>query len=114
MLLRELDVRMPVSDPAKNVARIASAVGLSEKTRRRAIDILRTAEEKELSAGKDPVGLAASALYIASTLEGDGKTQKEIAKAAGVTEVTIRNRYKGLIQALGLLPEQEVKTPAQQ
>ena len=114
MLLRELDVRMPVSDPAKNVARIASAVGLSEKTRRRAIGILRTAEEKELSAGKDPVGLAASALYIASTLEGDGKTQKEIAKAAGVTEVTIRNRYKGLIQALGLLPEQEVKTPAQQ
>ncbi|TMP99855.1 MAG: transcription initiation factor IIB [Thaumarchaeota archaeon] len=114
MLLRELDVRMPVSDPARNVARIASAVGLSEKTRRRAIEILRKAEEEELSAGKDPVGLAASALYIASTLEGDGKTQKEIAKAAGVTEVTIRNRYKGLIQALGLLPEQEVKTPAQQ
>jgi transcription initiation factor TFIIB len=114
MLLRELDVRMPVSDPAKNVARIASGVGLSEKTRRRAIEILRTAEEKELSAGKDPMGLAASALYIASTLEENGKTQKEIAKAAGVTEVTIRNRYKGLIQALGLQPSAEVKTPAQQ
>jgi len=113
MLLKELDVRMPVSDPARNVARIASAVGLPEKTRRRAIGILRTAGEKELSAGKDPVGLAASALYIASTLEGDGKTQKEIAKAAGVTEVTIRNRYKGLIQALGLQPAQEVKIPVQ-
>jgi len=114
MLLKELDVKMPVSDPARNVARIASAVGLSEKTRRRAIGILRMAEEKELSAGKDPVGLAASALYIASTLEGEGKTQKEIAKAAGVTEVTIRNRYKGLVQALGLLPSPEVKTPVQE
>ncbi len=114
MLLRELDVRMPVSDPARNIARIASAVGLSEKTRRRAIEILRTAGDRELSAGKDPVGLAASALYIASTLEGDGKTQKEIARAAGVTEVTIRNRYKGLVEALGLLPAQEVKTTVQE
>jgi transcription initiation factor TFIIB len=104
MLLRELDVRMPVSDPAKNVARIASVVGLPEKTGRRAIEILRMAGEKEISVGKDPIGLAASALYIASTLEGEGKTQKEIAKAAGVTEVTIRNRYKGLAEALGLFP----------
>ncbi len=112
MLLRELDVRMPVSDPAKNIARIASVVGLSEKTGRRAIEILRMAGEKEISAGKDPIGLAASALYIASTLEGEGKTQKEIAKAAGVTEVTIRNRYKGLAAALGLFPIQGVEASA--
>jgi transcription initiation factor TFIIB len=42
------------------------------------------------------MGLAASALYLASVIEGEVKTQKEIAEAAGVTEVTVRNRYKGL------------------
>jgi transcription initiation factor TFIIB len=54
-----------------------------------------------VSAGKDPMGFAASALYVACTLENDGKTQRDIAEAAGVTEVTIRNRYKGLRAALG-------------
>jgi len=102
MLLREMDFKMPIADPARNIARIASLVGLSEKTKRRALEILRAAGEKEVSAGKDPMGLAASALYIASTLEGEEKTQKQIARAAGVTEVTIRNRYKGLKDALGL------------
>ncbi len=102
MLFKELDFKMPVVDPARNVARIASEAGLSEKTKRRALEILKAAGEKEVSAGKDPMGLAASALYVASTLEGEEKTQKIIAKAARVTEVTIRNRYKGLKLALGL------------
>jgi transcription initiation factor TFIIB len=48
------------------------------------------------------MGLAAAALYVASTLEGNGKTQKDIADAASITEVTLRNRYKGLRQALGI------------
>jgi len=48
------------------------------------------------------MGLAASALYVACTLEGNEKTQKDVTEAAGVTEVTIRNRYKGLREALGI------------
>lgn len=101
ILLREMDLRMPVADAAKNVARIASRVGLSEKAVRKAIEIIRMTEEKEISAGKAPMGLAASALYLASVIEGESKTQKEIAEASGVTEVTVRNRYKGLRADLG-------------
>jgi transcription initiation factor TFIIB len=96
ILLREMDLSMPVADAAKNVHRIGSKVGMSEKTIRRAIDIVRMTEQKEISAGKAPMGLAASSLYLAGVLEGEAKTQKEIAEAAGVTEVTVRNRYKGL------------------
>jgi len=102
MLFREMDLKMPLVDPARSVARIASEAGLSERTKRRALEILAAAREKEASVGKDPMGMAASALYVASTLEGENKTQKIISKAAGVTEVTIRNRYKGLRSALGL------------
>lgn len=102
LLLRELGLKMPVVDPIKCVARIASKAGLSEKTKREATKILRTAEEIKISAGKDPMGLAAAALYVACVTNGENKTQRDVAEAAGVTEVTIRNRYKGLKIALNL------------
>jgi len=102
LLHREMDLRMPVTDPARCVSAIASRANLTEKTQRRAREILLMAREARISAGKDPMGLAASALYVACTLEGEGKTQKEVAEAARVTEVTIRNRYKTLRQSLGI------------
>ena len=102
LLVREMDIKMPVPNPARSVAKIASNVAAGERTRRRALEILARAREAGVAAGKDPVGLAASALYVASTLEGEDKTQRDIAKAAGVTEVTIRNRYKNLRTALGI------------
>ena len=102
LLHREMELQMPVTDPARCISGIASRAGLSEKTQRRAREILRMAQEARVSAGKDPMGLAASALYVACALEGEQKTQKDVAEAAKVTEVTIRNRYKGLRQALGI------------
>jgi len=102
LLLRELGLKMPVVDPIKCVARIASKAGLSEKSKRDASKILKRAEEMKISAGKDPMGLAAAALYIACVTNGENKTQRDVAEAAGVTEVTIRNRYKGLKIALDL------------
>ncbi len=102
LLLRELDLKMPVVDPTKGVSRIASIAGLSEKTKRTALEFLKEASRLEASAGKDPMGLAASALYLASVMMGENTTQKDIANAAGVTEVTIRNRYKGLKEVLEL------------
>jgi transcription initiation factor TFIIB len=102
LLLRDMDLKMPVVDPAKCISRIASKAGLTEKTKRKALEILKMAEQTRTSAGKDPMGLAAAALYVACVTEGESKTQKDVAEAAGVTEVTIRNRYKGLKAALGL------------
>jgi transcription initiation factor TFIIB len=102
LLLREMNLRMPVVDPTKCVSRIASKAGLSEKTKREALSILHKAEATRTSAGKDPMGLAAAALYVACVMQGESKTQKDVAEAAGVTEVTIRNRYKGLKAALQL------------
>lgn len=102
LLLKEMDFKMPVASPSKYVSKIASRAGMSESTQRRALQILLSAEKIRISAGKDPMGLAASALYVACTLAGENTTQREVAEAAGVTEVTIRNRYKGLRVALGI------------
>ena len=102
LLLRELSLKMPVVNPINCISRIASKAGLSEKTKREATKILQTAEELKISAGKDQMGLAAAALYVACVTNGESKTQRDVAEAAGVTEVTIRNRYKGLKIALNL------------
>jgi transcription initiation factor TFIIB len=100
LILKEMDLKMPVRDPAKYVTRIGRNAGASERTQRRALEILRKAQETGGSAGKDPMGLAAAALYVASVMENEAKTQKDYAQAAGVTEVTIRNRYKTLKESL--------------
>ena len=102
LLVKELDLKMPVTDSVQCVARIASKIGIQEKTKRSAIKVLRTAQENEVSAGKDPMGLAAAALYLACVKHGEDKTQRDIAEAANVTEVTIRNRYKGLRESNSL------------
>ena len=78
-MIRELDLKMPVVDPVKCVARIASKAGLSEKTKRKALEILKKAEEGKISAGKDPMGLA-MALYVACVMNGENKTQKDVAQ----------------------------------
>lgn len=66
------------------------------KTRRKAVEILREAEHLRAMIGKDPKSLAAASLYIACLMYRKMQTQETISDAAGVTSVTIRNRYKEL------------------
>ena len=96
LIFRELDLKVPVADPVNGIPRIASIAGLGEKTKRKAVEILKMAKKIGMVAGKDPTGLAAAALYLACITDGGNKTQKEISEASGVTEVTIRNRCAGL------------------
>ena len=101
-LLRELDLRMPVPRAKLRVPKIASAVELSEDTQRKAINILGEADRLRITSGKAPMGMAAAALYLACVMNGENRTQKVLAEASGVTEVTIRNRYKDLKSSLDL------------
>jgi transcription initiation factor TFIIB len=108
LLLQELDFHMPTADPLTYVSKIAEQNGVSGKTQGAAIAILREARQKRVAAGKDPMGLAAAALYIACVQNSEKITQKDIAEAAGVTEVTVRNRYKALKKQLNLkIPNQK-------
>jgi transcription initiation factor TFIIB len=90
---------MPVVDSVQCIARISSNLAIPEKTKRFASKILKETQERKESAGKDPMGLAAAALYFSCVKYGVSITQHDIAEASGVTEVTIRNRYKGLREA---------------
>ncbi len=96
LLLRELNLKMPVDDPMKFVPGIAAKLKLRHNTERHAIDILRKARKKQGLSGKDPRGIAAAALYMACIENEEKRIQKDIAAAAGTTEVTLRNRLRGL------------------
>ena len=100
LIFRELDLKIPVADPINGVARIASKAGLGEKTKRKAVMLLNKAKKIGMVAGKDPMGLAAAALYLACIADGGNTTQRNISDASGVTEVTIRNRCVGLKKLL--------------
>lgn len=102
LMLKELNIQMPIPDAQLRIPKIAAKVGVGEKTQQKAVEILRRAGKLKTTAGKDPMGLAAAALYIACQMTDEKRTQKVIADAAGVTEVTIRNRYKGLKDILDL------------
>ncbi|MEM0376561.1 MAG: transcription initiation factor IIB [Thermofilum sp.] len=102
LLLREASIKVPLPNAADFVPRIGSYLRLSGQTIKAAIEILDKARAAGLTAGKDPAGLAAAAIYIAALQNGEMRTQKEVARAAKVTEVTVRNRYKELVKKLGL------------
>jgi len=102
LILKELGLRMPIDSPIKFVSKIRSKIGVSQAVENRALEILREADGKGLLTGKHPVGMAAAAVYIATRLKEERVSQKEIAEVSGVTEVTVRNRYKGILEGLDI------------
>ena len=106
LLLRELSIKVTTSEPADFVPRIAHALGLSGAVVRTAIEILNKARETGVLGGKDPIGLAAAAVYLACEKLGEERSQKEIANVAGVTEVTVRNRCRELMKVLSMEVEE--------
>jgi transcription initiation factor TFIIB len=96
LLLRELNLKMPIDDPMKFVSGIASKLKIRRDTERYAVDLLKKARERQGLSGKDPRGIAAAALYMACVENDDKRIQKGVAAAAGTTEVTLRNRLRGL------------------
>ena len=99
-LSRELEIKLKPTSPVDYIPRFASKLGLSYEVESKAIEIINNAMKDGLNSGKGPTGLAAAALYLASVLMGERKTQKCVADISGVTEVTIRNRYKELTEQL--------------
>jgi transcription initiation factor TFIIB len=96
LLVFELDIRIPVVDPKKCIARVANKLNMSEKTKHQAMNIMEKVVNKKITAGKDPNSMAATVLYVSSMKADEKILQKDIAAASGVTEVTLRNRLKDL------------------
>jgi transcription initiation factor TFIIB len=102
---RELGLKMSPTSPIDYVSRFCNELKLSQDVKTKTIEILKDGADKELISGRGPTGIAAAVIYIATVLCSERKTQKEIADVAGVTEVTVRNRYKELAERLDIALE---------
>ncbi len=101
LLVQKLKLRMPVPDPINYVPKFIAKLELPGEMQETVLDLLNDAKNhSRLLVGRDPRGIAGGAIYIASILTDNRVTQREIAAAAGVTEVTVRNRYKDLVRIL--------------
>jgi transcription initiation factor TFIIB len=98
LLVRELDLKVPIAGPTEYLARAAARAKVSPKAEAEAVEILSRAQKAGISAGKDLIGLAA--IHLASLLDGLNMTQAKAAEAAGVTEVTIRNQCESFRKVL--------------
>ncbi|KXA89034.1 transcription initiation factor IIB [candidate division MSBL1 archaeon SCGC-AAA259I09] len=101
-LCRKMDIYLSPTDPVRYVARFGSKLEISGETQVKAIEIIRKAQKENLTSGKSPTGIAAAAIYIAALREGEQQTQRGTAEVADVTEVTVRNRYKEMVENLNV------------
>jgi transcription initiation factor TFIIB len=99
---RELELKLLPTSPQDYISRFCNILKMSIDVRVKAMEILQEAVKQELTSGRGPTGMAAASLYIASVLCGERITQREVADVAGVTEVTIRNRYKEIASKLDI------------
>jgi hypothetical protein len=98
-VVRELDVQIPPTDPIEYVGRIVSKLDCSDDTTRQARQLIEAATAHGVHSGKNPVGIAASAIYAAGRPCGEHITQDDVSEAANVSNVTIRNRYREVLNA---------------
>ncbi|MGC2383138.1 MAG: hypothetical protein WA631_08545 [Nitrososphaeraceae archaeon] len=96
MLMNSLDLKVPTIDPFEYMMRLSDMINVNEKVKRLAIDISNDIVIKEIPTGINPMAVATSVLYIYCKKSGHHATQHNIGKAAGVTKVTLRNRFTEL------------------
>jgi transcription initiation factor TFIIB len=103
-LVKELEQEhghyIPPFKAGQYVTKLSNQLTMQGKVEEIAHKIIKAARDSKLTSGRGPAGIAAASSYIASVLTGEKKTQREIAEIAQVTEVTIRNRYKELVDRL--------------
>jgi len=102
VIVRNLDMRMPIDDPTDYVTKVAEKAKVSSEVEGLAIKLIVEAKKKYATTGKDPSGLAAAILYLSARMLKEKVTQARLAKAANVTEVTVRNRKRDLMKTLNL------------
>ncbi len=102
VIVRNLDMKMPIDNPADYITKVAEKAKVSSDVEGLAIKLMREAKRNYATTGKDPSGLAAAILYLSARMLKEKVTQAQLAKAANVTEVTVRNRKRDLMKSLNL------------
>jgi len=95
-LIKKMSLHIPPTTPMEYVNKFGIEMQLSKETMKKAEKIIAKVRKTGLISGKGPAGVAAASICLATDLEDLDSSQKEMANISGVTQVTIRNRYKEL------------------
>lgn len=103
ILIRELNLKTSVMDPASLIPKYCSELNFSSEIELRASKLLKSYIEKKSSCGKDPKGFCAGAIYLVAKLKNKRVSQKQISEITGVSEVTLRSRYKEMLESVNFI-----------
>ena len=92
-IVKQLDLKIPVVNQVHCLSKISNNLGVTEKTKYFALEILQKAADLRILAGRDPVGISAAILYYACLIKKESFTQAQVAEASGISAVTVRNRF---------------------
>ena len=96
VLIREFNIKSPNTNPSDLIPTYIATLKLGPDIEINSSKIVNAYSERFSTSGKDPKGIVAGAIYLACRMKGLELTQKDIAEVVGVTEVTLRSRYKEL------------------
>ena len=99
---RSLRIEVESMRPRDLVPRFSTELEISPATESKAVEIIDMYENAGMNSGKGPSGIAAAAIYTATMICNELRTQRAVSKASRVTEVTIRNRTKEMMNLLGI------------
>jgi transcription initiation factor TFIIB len=99
---KELNLKAPNTKPSDLIPKFIAELDLSSEVENLATKMVKTFISHFSSSGKDPKGIVGGVIYLACKIKNISYTQKQIADKIGVTEVTLRSRYKELKQKLNI------------
>lgn len=110
LLMEEAQIKVIPCKPEGHILKICGKLNVRVKVELEALEISKRFQQIKNTSGKDPLGIAAASVYLASESyhrknpqEYEKFTQSQISLIAGVTEVTLRTRFKEMKEALSLL-----------
>lgn len=94
LLFRQLNLEVSIPDPTSGIIKFSNNLELPEKIKRDALFILDILKENQVVAGKKPDAVAITVVYMAGIKNNQNISQQILSKVSGITQVTIRSRYK--------------------
>jgi transcription initiation factor TFIIB len=97
-IISRMNIAPPDLNGARYATRVASAVGASPEATELSLQIVKNAIERGLG-GRNPMTLAAAAVYLACLISGEDSRQSDVAEAAAISEVSVRECIKAVRRA---------------
>ncbi len=101
---RKIGVVVPAPQPEEYVRRFCSVLGLTNAVEAEALRLLRAFDGTTDAQALSPAGTTAAAVYLAARSCGEPRAQEAVARVSGISEVTLRNRYKAVLRKVGHPP----------